>query len=258
MSKVDAADTANGYSVRAVERVCRILDLVRDSENGITLAQVAAATQLPKTSAFRYLHTLETSKYVEREDAQGSYRLGRAFLSVHLVQDELLRQRAQPHLERLRDRLEETVNLGLLEGGKIRYLSIVESRRTVRLAARPNDRDSIHSTALGKAVAATLPEDRLLAILNAEGLPASTPETITDEAAFLAELAQVRRQGYAMDNGENEPDGRCVAVALGRYRAPAAISVSSPLNRLPLRAVPDVAHALRETADAIAGSLTGP
>jgi IclR family acetate operon transcriptional repressor len=246
------------YSIRAVHRVCEILDLLQQAPGGAALLDVARATRLPKSSAFRYLATLERRRYVERDPVTGSYRAGSAFLPLRAHEPELLARRARPHLERLRDQLEETVNLGMLEGNRIIYLEIVESRRSMRLAARRGDRDPIHATAMGKAVAGRLPDRRVRAILDAEGMPRLTKRTLTDPEAYLAELAATRERGYAVDDGEHEIDGRCVAVPVMGSNLPVAISYSAPATRFPLDRIEEVAGILREVAAGVAGELRAP
>lgn len=239
------------YSVRAVERVCAILNLLQESIDGVSLIEIAQATELPKSSAFRYLWTLEGHRYVERDPDSGMYRLGLGFVGMQSRHLEVLRQRARPLLEQLRDETGETVNLGVLDGDSTIYLDIVESRRSVRLAAKRGDRDPIHSTALGKAIAAHLPEPRVKEILTATGMPARTVNTITSVDDYLSDLATVRRVGHAIDNGENEIDGRCVAVPIPATRLPAALSLSAPAARFPLQDVARVATALKQAADTI-------
>jgi IclR family transcriptional regulator, acetate operon repressor len=242
------ADEEHDYSVRAVERVCSILDLLQESVSGVSLIDVAQATDLPKSSAFRYLWTLEARRYVERDESTGLFRLGLGFVGMQSRQLEVLRQRVRPWLEKLRDELDETTNLGILDGDSVIYLDIIESRRGVRLAATRGSRDPLHSTALGKAIAAHLPESRVLEILQQRGMVRRTANTITSPDDYLAELARVKRAGYAVDDGENEVDGRCVAVALPGTRLPAAVSFSAPAARFPLQEVERVARALQDLA----------
>jgi IclR family acetate operon transcriptional repressor len=254
-----AEDSKRGdsaYKIRAVERVCDILDLMLEDTEGVSLVRVAEVTDLPKSSAFRYLATLEARRFVERDD-DGDYRLGLAFLPFQSRQLELLTQRARPRLEQLRNKFDETVNLGMLDGNRVIYLDIVESMRSVRLAARPGDRDHIHATALGKAIASRLPEERVRDILTAEGMPQMTAATITDPDVYLAEIAQVRDRGWALDNGENEPDGRCVAVPLSASRLPLALSVSAPAGRLPMDRVEETAAVLADIATQLAEDFGG-
>jgi IclR family acetate operon transcriptional repressor len=236
------------YSVRAIERACSILNLLQESIDGVSLIDVAEATQLPKPSAFRYLWTLEAHRYVERDPESGLYRLGLGFVGMQSRGLEVLRQRARPWLEQLRDQFEETLNLGILDADAVIYLEIIEPRRGVRLAARRGDRDPIHSTALGKAIAANLPESRVRDILHHRGMERRTDNTITNVDDFLHELAKVRRRGYATDNAENEVDGRCVAVPIDGTPLPAALSLSAPASRFPRGQVERIARALNDVA----------
>ena len=245
------------YAVRAVDRVCSILDLLQRMVDGVSLADVAVATDLPKSSAFRYLRTLEAHCYVERNLDSGLYTLGLGFVGMQSRQLEILRQRTRPVLERLRDQLQETINLGVLDGDVTIYVDIVESKRAVRLAARRGDREPIHCTGLGKAIASRLDERRVRAILAEVGMEARTPKTITSVEVYLAELGKARRTGYALDNGEAEIDGRCVAVPILGTPLPAALSLSAPASRLPLQDVERVAEVLKDAVKTLAAGLDG-
>lgn len=236
------------YSIRAVERVCAILDLVQRKPAGLTIGEVADAADLPKSSAFRYLATLAAQGYLDRDEATGVYRIGPAFLPARPHRLELLAARARPIMDELCKRYEETINLAVLDGTRVAYLEIVESPRTMRLAARSGDRDPLHCTAVGKAIAVLLDEDDISAILRTEGMPARTDRTITDLQAFLYEVSATRRRGYALDDRENEADGRCVAVPLAGAGVAAALSLSAPSARFPMAEVADVAAALSEAA----------
>ena len=238
----------NRYSVRAVGRVMDILDLLQDSPDGRSLLEVSEAVDLPRSSTYRYLATLASRGYVERNGPNGLYRFGLAFLPSHGRHLEVLAARARPVMEELRDRLGETINLGVLDGNRVVYLEILESYKAVRLAARRGDRDSIHSTALGKAIASLISTDAVVAILSAEGMPKRTSKTFTDEAGYLGELEKVRAQGFALDLGENEEDGRCVAVPFQNSRVLAAISLSAPAARLEADLMGNVAAELMSAA----------
>lgn len=248
---------ASPYSVRAVERVVDILDALHDAVGGATLAEVARAAGMPKASAFRYLSTLEARGYVEREPRTGAYQLGMAFVSSPGRHLDALAARARPLLEELRDRYEETINLGILERSRVMYLEIVESRRGMRFAARKGDREALHSSALGKAIAAQLDESRLRSILAAEGMPERTARTITDPDVFVKVVERVRTDGYAIDDRENEEDGRCVAVPVSGIGAPAAISLSAPAARFSENDADKAVRPLREAAHRLVREFGG-
>jgi len=241
-------ESASNYPIRAVERVCDILDVLQRSREGASLSDVAEVTTLPKSSAFRYLSALEARKYVERDSGSSLYRLGLAFRPQHTRQLDVLTTLARPHLEKLRDKVGETTNLGVLDGTEIVHALVVESNEMMRLAARVGERGSLHATALGKAIAAELPEDRVRAILAAAPMIRFTPTTLTTAESYLDELLRVRKDGYGVDDCENQPDGRCVAVALQGLPFLSGISVSAPARRLPPDKVDGMARQLRRVA----------
>ncbi|KRA24774.1 hypothetical protein ASD65_10330 [Microbacterium sp. Root61] len=229
------------YSIRSVQRVCDILDLVQANPDGLSLMDFAQATELPKSSVFRYLATLEGRGYVER-NGDGDYRMGLALSGDRI---DTVARRLLPQLEYLRDTLGETVNLGLLDGTRVAYLEIVESKASIRNAPRAGDREVIHATALGKVLAAKLPSSMVESILAQEGMARSTEHTITTVPAFMAELEKVREQGYAVDDEENEIGGRCVAVAVPSMTLPVAVSLSAPTSRLSREDVARVAETMK-------------
>jgi len=236
------------YSIRSVQRVCDILDLVQASSDGLSLMDFAEATELPKSSVFRYLSTLEQRGYVERDDS-GDYRMG---ISLNGDRLDTLSRRLLPQLVAMRDRFGETVNLGLLDGSRVAYLEIVESRASIRNAPRAAEREYVHATALGKILATRLTSAQVEAILRQEGMPALTGKTIVDPAAYLAEVERTRERGYGLDDEENEIGGRCLAVLVPRTSLPVAISLSAPTSRLTVEQTASVAREMSEMIGAAA------
>lgn len=222
----------HAYSIRAVDRVCDILDTLANSTDGAHLSDVAEATNLPKSSAFRYLAALEHRHYVQRRNESGTYTLGPAFRPQDNTGIEQLAEAARPALEQLRDRYAETTNLGILDGTQIVHILVAESPHMMRLAARVGERGGVHSTALGKAILAHQPEQRVRSILHATGMPRFTDTTLVDVEAYLAELERTRHLGFGIDEEEHQTDGRCVAVAIPDLPIPAGISVSAPASRM--------------------------
>ena len=252
------AELAGGaYPIRAVDRVCDILDILANNPEGVSLPEVAAASNLPKSSAFRYLAALEARRYVERDATHSLFRLGLAFRHQDSRAMDRLIECALPELEKLRDVLGETTNLAVLDGPQVVHSLVVESPHMMRLAARPGDRAYIHSTALGKAMCAGLPEDRVRSMLSVAGMPRITTNTITDPDRYLEELDRVRRDGFGMDDAENQPSGRCVAVAIEGLSFPAGISVSAPADRFPAEDVPAVVRRMRRIAKLLAKKAVG-
>jgi IclR family acetate operon transcriptional repressor len=235
--------------------VCDILDILANSADGVSLTDVTEGTDLPKSSAFRYLAALEARRYVARDPATGLFRLGLAFRPQNTRAVERLAEVSRPVIDRLRDELGETVNVGVLDGTTVLHTVVAESPHMMRLAARVDERGYVHSTALGKAICSTLPEERVRAILASAGMPALTDETIVAADAYLVELDRVRAVGYGIDNAENQPAGRCVAVPILGIGLPAGLSVSAPAERLPVEEVENVALKLRKVAKSLAKDL---
>jgi IclR family transcriptional regulator, acetate operon repressor len=246
---------ATAYPLRAVDRVCDVLDVLANSPTDVSLSEVAVSTGMPKSSAFRYLNALEARRYVERNATSGSYRLGLAFRPKNTRLIERLTGLARPMLETLRDQIQETTNLGVLDGAFVVHSVVAESPHMMRLAAREGERGYIHSTALGKAICATLPEDRVRTILAASGMPRYTAATITDAERYLVELERVRSNGYGLDDAENQSSGRCVAVAIEGLELPAGVSVSAPADRFPSEGIEKIVKQLRKVARSLSRAV---
>lgn len=240
-------EQARRYNNRSVERVVSMLNVLQESSTPMSLVEIHRSIRMAKATAFRYLWTLEKHRYVER-DPQGRYRLGLGFVGMQSRDLDVLKERARPWLERLRDETDETANLGVLDGNAVRYVEVAESHRTVRMSSPAGSRDPLYCTALGKAIAALLPEDQVRELLQQVEMTPRTANTITSVDDYLKELTMVQEQGFAMDDGENELDGRCVAVAVPGIRLPAALSVSGPASRFTLKDVERVAKSLAEVA----------
>ena len=251
------AEKAGG--IRAVVRTCAIIRLVSEGgEDGVSLIDLAKAVGLPKSSTHRYVQVLEGEGFVERDGQTSKYRLGIGFMSLQASHVERLVQRTRPILAKIRDSFDETVNLGMLIGNQIVYLDILESSRAMRLAARKGDTENIHATALGKAIAATLLDVEVIELLRRSGMPRRTARTITTEGEYLHELERVRSAGYAVDDCENEQEGRCVAVFVPRLTIPTAISVSGIASRFSIEQTYEVANNLRIAAMEISGENLPP
>lgn len=250
-----ALASAGKYSIRAVDRVCDILDAIQAQSGNASLPAIALTTRMPKSTAFRYLSVLEERGYIERNSETSTYRLGLSFQPRDLLSLERLKRFALPILTQLRDELSETTNLGILENGHVVHVLVIESPQQMRLAARVGERALIHSTALGKAMATQLDTETVRAILALQGMPTYTPMTITSQPEYLTQLAQAQTDGFAMDDSENQIGGRCIAVPIPDTPVRAGISVSAPASQLPIERVPSIVRQLQTSADHLARQM---
>src|SRR5690606_4494977 len=144
----------------------------------------------------------------------GAWRLGPRLLALasRSWSQFDLRAALEPELRALRDHTGETVHLAVPDGNAMMYVEKLESAGPVRMASRVGGRLMLHSSAVGKAYLAALPPARLDTLLTGLPLPARMPSTRATPEALRAELEQVRRQGYAVDNEENEAGIVCYGV----------------------------------------------
>jgi IclR family acetate operon transcriptional repressor len=248
----------SNYLVKPVDKALQVLTLLAEAGSELSLKEICTRSGLPKTTAFRYLYTLGVHGYIAHSGDTDLYRLGpRSWrLGQSAGQYARLLEVALPLMEELRDRFDETVNLGVLNHMDIVYLGMVESRRALRMQARIGSHDPAYSTSLGKAILAFLPGEQWNTHLPPRLLP-RTAHTITARAMLRQDLEQTHDRGYALDQGENEDGACCIgAPILDRQgRVIAAVSLSAPASRLPGELVPDVAQAVLQTASAISQRL---
>lgn len=221
------------HTVGASETTLRILETLKELD-GAGVTEVANALELPKSTVHSHLATLNENEYVVNDG--GTYRAGLRFLEF----GEYLRTRmriydvARPEIDTLAADTGELANLAVEEHGRAVYLYRAKGQRAVNLDTYSGMRVPLHCTALGKVILANLPEERVEDIVARRGLPERTGNTVTDESALQAELAEIRDRGYAFDDEERLAGLRCVAapITANDGTVAGAISVSGPTNRV--------------------------
>jgi IclR family transcriptional regulator, acetate operon repressor len=239
---VGKADQAEGngpaYPISSVDNALRLLLMFRDRKR-LRLSDAASSLNVAGSTAHRLLAMLMHYDFVRQENDLRVYVAGPALLEIGLaaVRNMDIRTLARPILADLAARVDETVHVAQLEGGKIRYLAGAESSRPLRVADRTGQLMPAHRTATGKALLAELTGsqlDELFPTVSSaemeEGL------TTTERAGLDEELAQVRTRGYAVNHRRAE-DIISVAVVVRDRRdvAVAAINASAPAKRMTQR-----------------------
>jgi DNA-binding IclR family transcriptional regulator len=225
--------------ILVLHKALDILETIRGSQSGISLADLSRALGIPKPTAYRIAATFESRGYLARNQS-GRYQISRKFfdLEYKLSDEQLLTQAAHPVMELLMESCRETLNLGILDAGEVVVISTIESPQTIRMSSKIGNRRHLHSTALGKVLLGGLPDKDVLRLVRLKKLPRLTPATVITKAAL-------------MDNEENEAGGRCIgAPILGAGgRVVAALSVSAPVFRMEIERakalVPDLIDACR-------------
>ncbi len=224
------------YSVRALERGVAILTSfsMDRPEQGVT--ELSKSLGLHKATVHRLLFTLVEKGLVERDPANGKYRLGvKLFELGSVVASQMdLRRRGLPIMEELASRCGETVHLVILDQDEAIYIEKVENPRALIRYSQIGKRLPLHCTAVGKVLLSGLSDQEIARILETRGLPACTRNTIVSPARLREEIKAVRAKGHALDAEELEEGLRCVAVPVREFegRIVAALSISGPAFRL--------------------------
>lgn len=238
----------------AFGKFMRVLQAVADAPGTATIAGLTRATTLPRPTVHRIAAALVAEGLLT--DEEGGLRLGPRLVSLAFQSwdGSLLRQAARDPLARLRDDLDETVHLAVPDHGEMVYIDKLESHRTVRMASRIGTRVALHTSAVGKAWLATLPEPELDALLGRLALPARTPHSLTDRGALRRAIAETRMRGHSLDLQENELDICCYGMALhgARSRVLGCISVSLPRYRFETLPPETVLRAMTACAEGVA------
>lgn len=246
------------YIVLPVMKALQVLDYVARQGHDVTLTETVQELKLPKTTVFRYLQTLSAAQFLEHDLKRDRYGVGSKFRSLARVDQELqgLRDIAQPEMRTLMETFHETVNLAVLSENEVVYIDMLEPGRPLRANARIGHRHPAHSTSLGKAMMAFLPDADALAL--SSDLPQRTINTLTDADKLRRQVDDVRRRGYAIEVGENEDGLMCIGVPiLDRTGYPvAAMSLSAPERRMKPELTMVAADALKGAAKRISTHLS--
>jgi len=227
--------------------------LASKADVGITLADLTALMNMPKSSTHRYLGTLQELGLAERKDSD-RYCLGPKVIEiagVYLAKSDL-RNESQLVMMELAKITGETIHLAVPFAREVVYIAKIESPHALGMSSHIGSRQPMYCTSLGKAILAFSDPDLLEAVLS-DNLKARTAQTKTSPAALRAELFNIRSQGFALDNEENEPGIRCVGAPVLDYsgKAFAAISISGPRERMTLARAIELGPVLRESTQRV-------
>ncbi|MGX1776142.1 IclR family transcriptional regulator [Nocardia brasiliensis] len=217
--------------VSMIERMTLILDAFDGSTPTLTLLGLSERTGLPRSTVHRILDQMIRLRWLAH--APGGYRLGLRTLELGgLAADHNeIRDVVSPLLHDLGQRTGMVGHLGVLDGREVLYLDKAGGRFAANVPTRLGGRMPAHSTALGKALLASL-EPSIVETSFRDRLPQLTARTICDRTDLHRELGKIRqRQGVAVDNEESVAGIACVAVPIrGRGAAVAALSLSAHLD----------------------------
>ena len=246
------------YYSKAIGRALDVLECFQDGETTLSLMEISELQDVPESSLFRILLTLEAHGYLLRT-ADGSYRLAPKLLFGRLYdRAQRVREIVHPFLKDLNARFNETASMGFLFQDRIEVVDTLEAIQEIRRTNTIGRCLPPHCSSIGKAIVAFL--DRAVAerILRINGIPARTEKTITDHAKLLLEFEQIRKNGYSVDREESLLGGVCFGAPLfdDRHHVIAAISVSVPLFRMTPEKEPEMIQAVIDTAHKASAAIS--
>ncbi len=243
------------YVVPSTVRAMSVLEFLARSKRGASISEISRNLELPKSSTYLVVRTLEQEGYLRRNVQSGRYYFGLRLVSLsRKVLEHLdLREIARPILTELMQQTGIIVHLAVLEGNEAVIIDRVEHPGSSAGADWVGRRLDVNCTGVGKALAAFLPDEQFEEVITAKRFARHNDNTIVTIGGLKRELAKVREHGYALDDEEDEIGVRCIGVPVfdSYQRAVAAISLAGTTDQIPLDRVRTLARALKQTASQI-------
>jgi len=231
------ANQGSKYPVKSLVKALNILEILGGSSSGESLTSISERLRLGKSTVHRLLATLRDHDFVWLDPHSGNYLVGAKILqlSEQLNQQSILIRYGGPILEELVTTVNETINLGVLEGSSVLYIIKKEADIPLKMSGKVGKRFPAHCTAMGKVLLAGLsPEELRAQYPRDEDLTIMTPKSISSISELEKNLDKVREQGVAFDNEELYQGVVCIAAPVRDHdgKVIAAISLSLPKHRL--------------------------
>ena len=247
--------------VQSAERIFTILEALAET-GPIGIMELSSRLDLHKSTVHRLLLSLICMGYVQ-QDVTGKYLL--TFKIVQLSEKIISRSDivalVHPLIAELANNSRETVHFVQRNGTEVLYLDKVEPfnahESAIRMASQVGLARPMYCSAVGKAILAEMTEEEVEYIWNNSVIEKKTEHTITSRLELMKEIGEIRRNGYALDNEENELGVRCIAVCVRDLQGHPnnAFSISAPAARMTDDRVKQLAAEVLRTKDIIQKKL---
>lgn len=221
----------NQAGVQVIARAASILKVLQEHPEGLSFSQIAERVVLPRSTVHRIVSALEAERFVSKSSRDGRVRLGSALVLLGKAVTRDWRHEVRPCLEELFLRVNETVDLAILEDDHALFIDQIAAPHRLQAVSGVGISFPLHCTSNGKALLAQLSHDEIEGLIP-EQLPALTPNTITTRVRLLEELERVKVEHVAYDREEHTVGicavGTAIASATGTL---AAISIPVPTLR---------------------------
>lgn len=244
--------------IETVDRALQILELF-ESEPSLGLIEISQKLELSKSTVHRLLKTLEERGYIFQEPTTRKYRLGVKLihLGLNLLNQMDIRKIAQPVMKNLVSLVSETTTLVILNNCDGICIEKIDSPHRIRIFTEVGRIIPLYAGALGKAILAYLPEERIRRILKIKRNEIS-PKVLEDGPDnILKDLEKIREMGYAVSFGELTPGAAGLAAPIKNHfgEVIASLGFAGPANRFSSRDLVELTTVLIESADKISTML---
>lgn len=248
--------------VPALERGIDVVEFLASAERPVSFSEILGALEIPKASLVRILNTLCKRGIVHKSETSGHYRLGMRLLYLgNRIQDKLrLRSVAWSFMQNLAEKIQETVELSILDRDQLVLIEQIEGAGDVRVYSRVGGAyPYLHAVSVGKIYLAHMNPEKRKKALQHVGLPAVTQWTITDYEELNEEMSAISRQGYAIEDQELRKGVRRVAAPIYERngRVAGCLSVAAPIFRMDVVDLPKTGKIVKEVAYQISLLLGG-
>ena len=242
----------------SVATAIRLLKAFSEDEVEIGISALARRLGLAKSTVHRLAVTLVSEGLLEQDRDTARYQLGIALFRLGaLVRRRMtVSNEARPFLYDLRETVNESVHLAILDETEIMYVYNLESTHAIRMRSDIGVRKPAYCTAEGQAILAFAPDETVARVI-ASGLAARTPKTITSPEKFGRELALTRQRGCAIEDEESEVGMISIAAPIRDDGGDvvAAVGIAGPVTRLTKKSIAAFMPHVIATADQVSTRL---
>ena len=255
----DDADDRQRVGVQSLGRAFAILEEVARHREGIGLADLSKLVDLHNSTTFHLAKTMVSLGYLRQEKDSKRYRVGRPLfaLAASALDEIEMVNVATPVLEELSRETGESGHFAVRMGDAVVVIARTSGPGAFQLTDRVGVVRPAHCTALGKIILASLRPDQLKRFLERVDMKPSTAKSITEIPVLLREIAEIKRSGIAFDDGEFNPEVRCVAVPVTDFTGQTigAIGISGPIWRLSNQALHSSAQIVQAAANRLSAEF---
>ena len=247
----------SNYRIPSIANTCSIFQLLTSTRKAMTASEIAKELDLPRTSVFRILKTLEGEGMVQTMGK--NYAVGHRLINLGLQMISHIpeRQLCVPILQELTKTTQESSHFSILSGANALFIEVCDSPHALRVARRTGSLIDMHCSASGKVLLAYSTPEACEALLNRIEFPPRTENTHKNKESLLPELEHIRRAGFALDDIEYHDHVRCLSApafnATGQVVG--TIGVSSADSRFPKSRVDQIAKQVKAAAKKLSSKL---